>query len=144
MKFAHKIERNDTLEYPSWSSPSWPPDPICFDEGICQFDKLSHEGGECDLGGFSGSPEFVVDCPEVRVEAHGDKGWHVERVAQVFASALECRGSEKDPGDRFPDARLAIPLSGLARHGCQTGEARHLFAIHGSDLWHLDQHGRLQ
>ena len=112
------------------------PQPICFDECVCQFDELSHEGGEGDFGGFSGSPELVLDRLEVRVEAHGDKGWHVERVAQVFASALECRGSENDPGDRFPDARLAVPFSRLARHRCQTGEARHLFAIHGSDLWH--------
>ena len=103
------------------------PQPVSFDEGVCQLDELSHKGCEGDFGGFSGTPKFVADRLEVRVEAHRDESRHVERVAQVFASAL--------------DECLAVPLSGLARHRCQTGETGHLFAIHGSDLWHLDQHG---
>ena len=142
------------VEYPSWSSPFWPPNPICFDEGICEFDEFSHllrirkqsgdcfpdAGGEGDLGGFSGPPEFVADCLEVRVEAHGDEGWHIERVAQVLERAA-FDPVHRIKGDTQHDQRLAFPRAGLARHGCQTGETGHLFAGHGADPGAQDQHG---
>ena len=47
----------------------------------------------------------------------------------MMASALKRRGSENGPGHRFPDARAAFPLPGLAAHGRKTGEACHLFAV---------------
>jgi hypothetical protein len=31
-----------TFEYPLWSSSIWSPFAICFDQGVCEFDELSH------------------------------------------------------------------------------------------------------
>lgn len=73
-----------------------------------------------------------MDRLEARVAAHRDESWHVKRASQVFAPAL--------------NERPSLPVTGLARHGWQTGETGQMFATDGSDLGHSlpgsDLHGK--
>ena len=45
--------RQRSWEYPSRSSGFLGPLAISFDEGICHFDELAHDGDDGDLGGLS-------------------------------------------------------------------------------------------
>jgi hypothetical protein len=80
-----------------------------LDQGICEFDELSHEGCQGDFWGFSGGDHGLIFVFEVWVETGGDEGGHVEGIAKVFAPAL--------------NEGLATPFAGLACHGRKAGQA---------------------
>jgi hypothetical protein len=63
----------------------------------------------------------------VCVEAHGDQGRQVERLAQRSAPAAE--------------AALAAVLAGVTGDRGEAGEARGAFVLEGAELGPLDQQG---
>jgi len=69
------------LEYPFWSSWFLRPFATLFEEGVGEDDELSHDGGDGDLGGFSGFDQLLVFRLHVDVQARGDEGRHVEGLA---------------------------------------------------------------
>ena len=52
-------------------------------------DHFAHDGGEANLGRFTGGEEGVIFGLHVRVEADCDEGWHVEGLAEVSASGAD-------------------------------------------------------
>ena len=81
------------------------------DEGVCGDEKLSGDGDQRDLGGFSGQAQGVVVGFSRRVVADGDQGGHVERGSDAGPAA-----GDGGAGRALPDwltcgakpARLAI------------------------------------
>ena len=56
----YPISGRRKLEYPSWSSPFRHPFAVIFDQNVCQFDELSHQGNDGDFCGFSGGSEGLI------------------------------------------------------------------------------------
>ena len=79
------------------------------------------------FGGFAGGDQCLVLGFQPFVEAHGDKRWQVERLAQVRAVAT--------------NEALAAPGTGLAGHGRQAGEARRLLGRELAKFRHVGEHG---
>jgi hypothetical protein len=86
--FSIRSERQ-LMEYPSWSSRFRGPIAVGFDESVGRFDELSHERDDGHLGGLSGRAQGVILRLEIRVEAHGHEGRHVERVTQGLSPAAD-------------------------------------------------------
>lgn len=59
----------------------WCPFLLFAQESVCEDNELSHDCYDRDFGWFLGFSEGVVSGLEVRVEADGDQGRHVERLA---------------------------------------------------------------
>ena len=100
-------------EYPSCARAIFDPHSIGLDERIGGFDQLAHEGHDGDLGGFSGFAQRGVFGLQVRIEAHGDEGGHIERVAQGLSPAAD---------EGFP-----LPLTRFPAVRDQSGQASGLF-----------------
>jgi hypothetical protein len=64
------------------------PEAVGFHECIRGLEELSHDGDDGNLCGLSGAAELRVFALEIRVEARGDEGRHIERVAQWLTSPL--------------------------------------------------------
>ena len=62
------------------------------------------------------------------VEAHGDQGRHVERLAHTERGRRGCKRLPRC----WPESRVI---------GRQAGEARGAFVLEGAELGHLDQQG---
>ena len=60
---------------------------VCFEQGICEYNELSHGGCYGDLCGFSCGDEILVFCCHVRIEPACDKGRHEERITEIFPPA---------------------------------------------------------
>lgn len=110
------------LEYPCWSSESFDSETICFKQGVCDDDELSHDGGDGDFRGFSGGDELLIFGFQVRIEASSDEGGHVKRLTDV--------------GSPSADEALAFPLAGLPGDWYEAGERCGLFAFEVSQLGH--------
>ena len=95
--------RHRLLKYPPWSSHRFGPFSAVPEQGVCDCDDASHDGGH---GEFSGGPEGIVCGFEGWIEADCDEGWPVDSLSQDGASAL--------------NEGLAAPLAGLP---CHWGEA---------------------
>jgi hypothetical protein len=98
------------------------PAAVCFEQGVGGDDEFAHDGGDGDLGWFSGGDELLVLCFEVWVEARSDECWHVECLPHVGATTS--------------DEALAFPLSGLSRDGGKTGERCGLFVLKAAQFGH--------
>ena len=123
-----EIERSGLLaqyEYPLWSSWSWRPGSVGFQQSVCENDEFAHDGGDGDLCGLSGLDEAAVGFDQVRVEAAGDEGRHVERGTQPFSST--------------PDVGSASPAAGLPRARGQPGQGGGLLGIDGAQFGQIDE-----
>src|SRR5258707_1992955 len=69
------------------------PGAVFADEGVCEDDELSHDGGEGDFGLFAVCEETVVEGLERWIEAGGGDRGHVEGAADMGASALDVAGA---------------------------------------------------
>ena len=67
---------------------------------------------------------------------------HIKGRAQMVPSALERRGTESDPGDRYPDARFAALLAGLPCHRGEACEAGRRFCVPGARFRHVEPLGQ--
>ena len=65
------------------------PGSICFEQRICEDDDFSHDGGNCDLGGFSGGDEGLIFGLHIGIISGGDEGWHVECLPEDRAVAAD-------------------------------------------------------
>lgn len=102
---------------------------VLFQECVCEDDEFSHEGGDGLFWRFSCGDELVIFDFHIGVEAHGDEGWHVKRLAHLFAPTM--------------DEGFALPLTRLAGDGCEAGKGCGLFFVKAAEFGHLgDQHGR--
>ena len=70
------VEKN--LEYPSWSRPFWLPIAPFTQQGVCQNDDATHDGGNCDLFRFPRIDELLIFSAQIVIEANGDQRWHVD------------------------------------------------------------------
>lgn len=95
--------RHRLLKYPPWSSHRFGPFSAVPEQGVCDCDDASHDGGH---GEFSGGPEGIVCGFDGWIEADCDEGWPIDSLSQDGASAL--------------NEGLAAPLAGLP---CHWGEA---------------------
>ena len=68
-------------KYPFWSRGPFDPKTIGLGERVGGFQELSHERDDGNLCGLSGIAQRSVFGLEVRVEPHGHKSGHVERIA---------------------------------------------------------------
>ena len=98
------------------------PASICFEQGVCGDDELSHDGGDGDLGGFSCCDELLVFGLQVRVVASSDEGRHVESLPDIGSAAA--------------DEALAFPCAGLSCHRSETGEASGLLVLEATEFGH--------
>ena len=64
------------------------PKSVCFNEHICEFNELSHEGSKGDFWRFTCFDHGLIFGLEVWIEPHGDKSWHVEGVSHNFSATL--------------------------------------------------------
>jgi hypothetical protein len=99
------------------------PGAVFADEGVCEDDELSHDGGEGDFGLFAVCEETVVEGLERWIEAGGGDRGHVEGAADMGASALDVAGAAAlaavagDRGEADEHGGL------LGRQGADLGEA---------------------
>lgn len=85
-------------KYPLWSSWSWRPSSVGFQQSVCENDEFAHDGGDGDLCRLSGLDGAAVGFDQVRVDAAGDEGRHVERSTQPFPPTPDV-GSASPPHD---------------------------------------------
>ena len=83
---------------------SWLPETIGCEQGVDEDDELSHDGGDGDLGWFSGGDEAPIFGLQVRVEPHRNQRGHVEGLAKSRVTSV-------DEGAACPASRL--PGDGL-------------------------------
>ena len=60
------------------SRPDGYPYSIFGDEGICQYDEFSHDGGESGLWLFPGGDEATIERLEIAVATRGGDGCHID------------------------------------------------------------------
>ncbi len=76
-----------------------------MNEGVCENDEFSHDGGEGDFFLFAGCDESVIEDFEGRIVIAGGDGGHVEGAADMGASAFD--GSALD-GRRHAGGRQGL------------------------------------
>src|ERR1051326_7202958 len=89
---------------------NWLPKSVLSDEGICQDEKLAHDGSERLFGLFSGSQQAVVEGFESAVVADRGEGGHVEGQAGKCSTASD-----------VPSARLLAAIIGERGKAGQVG-----------------------
>ena len=62
---------------------------IFADQGIGEQDELSHNGGQSNLGGFSGGAQAAVEGLEIGVATDSGDGRHVKRASHMRAAAFD-------------------------------------------------------
>ena len=81
---------------------------------------------KANLGWFSCFDEVGVFCFQIRIETSGDERWHVERLAQVGATASNegapCPASELARDRREPDEACSLACFERAEFGHLQGE----------------------
>ena len=68
--------------------PPFHPISICLDEGVGEFDELSHQRSDGDLWRLSCFDHGLVFSLKVGVVSHRDQGRHVEGIPNYFTAPL--------------------------------------------------------
>ena len=100
---------------------------VWLQEGVCEDDQLSHDGGERDLGRLTGVDELSVFCLHVRIEPGRNEGGHVDSLA--------------DRGSASPDEGASGPAAGLPGYRREARETCSLACLKGAELRHFDEQG---
>src|SRR5208282_1374021 len=99
------------------------PKAIFFDEVISKDDELSHDGGQGEFFDLSGGNEALVEALEMRIEARGRKGCHIDASTHGVASAT--------------DAARAVALTAVAGNGGEPREHSGLLGFETAELGHV-------
>ena len=110
----------------------WGPHSVSHDQGVSGFKKLSNDGDDGDLQGFSGGAKRGEFRLEIGVEPHGGQGRHVECFAQGSASSTDDSSafprsgfsvvrSEACKASRLFSSRLGQSLSQTGLNSADTG-----------------------
>ena len=99
---------------------------VAFEDDVCGFDELSHEGNEDKLFGFAVGLEPLGECLEVGIAAFCGECGDVEHAS----------GSAAATGDEA-GARMGARVSVMRSHADQ---ACRLAVLHVAQFGHADEH----